>query len=106
MFSSGGLLDGPLIQRRGGGFALGACSQVLGGSGIHVGLDDISHRGIVVTHLPTAAVGLNQFSRRQVVHVALCLPLWLISGAGSGAGVGSCAACVALQLADDLWAVR
>lgn len=107
MFACRGLLTGPLLQGRGGGFALGACSQVLGGSGIHVGLNYISHRGIMVAHIstskavPAAAIGLNHFGGRQVVHVALYSPVCLISGAS-----GSCTACVALQLADDLWAIR
>lgn len=110
MFACRWLLAGPLIQGRGGGFALGARSQVLGGSGVHVGLDYFSHGGIVVAHVstsksaPTAAIGLNRFGGRQAVHVALCGSLWLHSGAGAGAG--SWATCVALQLADDLWAVR
>lgn len=102
MFSCEGLLTGPLLQGRGGGFALGACSQVLGGRGIHVGLDDIIHRGVVVAHVSTAqvaaAVRLKQFGGRQVVRVALSHLLGLIRG--------SCAARVALQLVDDLRAVR
>lgn len=78
MFACRWLLAGPLIQGRGGGFALGARSQVLGGSGVHVGLDYFSHGGIVVAHVstsktaPTAAIGLNRFGGRQAVHVALC----------------------------------
>lgn len=107
MFASSGLLTGPLIQGRGGGFALGACSQVLGGSGIHVGLDYSSLGGIMVAHVSacktavTAAIGLSRFGERQVVHFALCCPLWL-----SSRTCGCCATRVALQLADDLGAVR
>lgn len=104
MFACKGLLTGPLLQGRGGGFALGACSQVLGSRGIHVGLDNIIHRGVMVAHAstaqaaPAAAVRLKQFGGRQVVHVALSRLLGLIRG--------SRAARVALQLVDDLWAVR
>lgn len=108
MFACRGLLNGQLIYGRAGGFALGACSQVLGsGSGVHVRLDYVSHRGIMVAHIstsktaPTAAIGLNWFGGRQVV---LCCLLRLNSGACIGAG--SCATCVTLQLANDLWAVR
>lgn len=69
-----------LIQGWGGGFALGACSQVLSSSGVHVGMDYI--RGIVVVHISTsktATICLSQF-RRQDVHTALCCPLWLSGG--------------------------
>lgn len=103
VFAPKGLLTGPLLQGRGGGFALGARSQVLGGSGIHVGLDHVIHRGVVVAHVSAAkaaratAVGLEQLGGRRVVLVALSRLLGLIRG--------SCAARVALQLVDDLWAV-
>lgn len=97
-----GLLTGPLLQGRGGGFALGARSQVLGGRGVHVGLDNVIHRGVVVAHVSTAqaapTVRLQHFGGGQVVRVALRRLLGLICG--------SRAARVALQLVDDLWAVR
>lgn len=80
MFACWRLLTGPLLLGRGGGFALAARPQVLGCSGVHFGLDDVA----------AAAVCLSQFA-------ALCCPLCLCSG---------CTACVALQLADDLRAVR
>jgi len=104
VFACRGLLTGLLIRGQGGGFAFGACSQVLGYSG----LDHISHRGIMVAHIsksktaPITAVGLSQFGRRQAVHGALCFPLCL----SSEGGASPCATRVARKLAEDLWAVR
>lgn len=53
---------------------------------------------------PAAAIGLREFSRRRVA-LRLCprrvRPLWLSCG-----GAASCSRRVALQLVDDVWAVR
>lgn len=85
------LLAGMLLLGWAGGFPLGAYSQVLSDSSIRVGLNDRSHRGIVVVHIP-AAFSLRRFGGRRTV-------LRLIPRT-------SRAPSVALQLADDLGAVR
>lgn len=65
MFACRGLLTGPFFQQWTGCFAFGASSQVLDGSGVHVGLNYVSHRGIMVAHIstskaaPAAAIGLS-----------------------------------------------
>lgn len=84
------LLAGTLLLGQDGGFTLGADSQVLSDSIIHVGLNNRSHRGILVVHI-LAAVSLHRFGGRRAL-------LRLIPGT-------SRAPSVALQLADDLWAV-
>lgn len=91
VFSCRLLLTGMLLLGRAGGLPLGAYSQVLSDSSIRVGSNYRSHRGIVVLHIP-AAVGLRRCGGRRAL-------LRLIPGA-------SRAPSVALQLADDLWAVR
>lgn len=87
-------LAGPLVQRRGGGFAF-ACPQVLGGGGVHVGLGDISLRFVMVAHVnsgKTASIA----DMGLAVLAALCRLLWLNPAAHGGATR------VVLQLVDDL----
>lgn len=91
MFPCSSLLTGKLLWGWAGGFTLGAHSQVLSDSSIRVGLNYRSHRGIVVLHIP-AAVSLRLFGGRRAV-------LRWIPGSSRTPSV-------ALQLADDLWAVR
>lgn len=91
VFSCSLLLAGMLLLGWAGGFPLGAYSQVLSHSSIRVGLDDRSHRGIVVVHIP-AAFRLRRFGGGRTV-------TRLIPG-------NSRAPSIALQLADDLGAVR
>lgn len=92
VFSCRLLLTGMLLLRWAGGLTLGAYSQVLSdSSSIRVGLNDRSHRGIVVVHIP-AAVSLRRAGERLAV-------LRFIPGT-------SRISSVALQLIDDLWTVR
>lgn len=90
MFSCSVLLAGMLLWEWAGGFTLRADPQVLSNSSVHVGLNYRSHRGIVVVHIP-AAVRLRLILGRRAL-------LRLIPGTSRNPSV-------ALQLADDLWAV-